>query len=850
MKINMDDLIKVEYKKLVEEINKHNQLYYNNATQVISDKEYDELMDRLILLEKEYPELVSSESPTQVVGADIAESSGRSLITHNPKMMSISNCYDEDGIQKFVKRCESLAGQELSYMTEMKIDGLAISLIYEDGKLVRGATRGNGFVGEDVTAILKYVSLPKELKLDNKLPGSGGLFAGENSADLSLPSRFEVRGEIYMPREAFKKIVKLQEDADDERVFANPRNAAAGALKTKILSKAALNKKTISEIQKYNDKIEQIKLSNLSLWVYSTPTPDAIGAQSQEEALSKLGELGFPVNPLRKVCRSFAELVARKNELEILRHDLAYDTDGVVIKVNDIKTQLELGEDAKSPNWAVAFKFEPEQEMTTIQDIRIQVGKFGTLTPVADLEPVFVSGSTVSHATLHNLDNIIQKDIRIGDKVMIEKAGEIIPQVAKSLHELRTGKEKEFVMPSSCPVCGSEVAKADGKVSYYCQNISCPAQLRARLLHFVSRETMDIEGFGPAVIDALIERGKLHNVADLYSLTFEDIRELWEETERKKLIGNLTKKNFFDTSSDLQNKTLFELREAWSKELILSGRKEYVPPEYKNAENIMQALEESKSRGLEKLLVALAIEQLGGTAARIIAAHFGSLEKLYTATVSDISNLSAGETFSYRTLGKKSAALLYRMIQTEKAKEVLLKQGQTLSRKIEHLALSGFGEKKRSAVSETFGGDAVRLLGASEAEIANVELGTSDVKRTLGDVVAKSLVDFLKSDSNKEILNKLVSAGVSTEDNSNFKSVQSGVVGKSFVITGTLEDMSRSEAKKIIENAGGRVSSAVSKSTDYLVAGEKAGSKLEKAEKLGVTVIGKDELLSLCDALS
>ena len=836
----------VEYKELITEIKKHNQLYYNKAAPIISDREYDELMDRLISIENKWPELIIQESPTQVVGADLEYSSDKQLVTHDPKMMSISNCYDDEGIQKFIKRCESLADGKLVYMTEMKIDGLAISLIYENGKLVRGATRGNGFVGEDVTAILKYVNAPEKLGVKDFKEVGSGLFAGEDSSVVAVPERIEVRGEIYMPRSAFQNIVELQEERAEDRVFANPRNAAAGALKTKILSKKELQKKTPAEIQKYNDKIEQIKMSELSLWAYSTPTPLSVGATSQEEALNKLEQLGFSVNPLRKICTSLKEVVERKQELDILRHELPYDTDGMVIKVNDMEIQSKLGEDAKSPNWAIAFKFEPEQEETVVKNIRIQVGKFGTLTPVADLEPVFVSGSTVSHATLHNIDNILEKDIRVGDKVLIEKAGEIIPQVARSLHEKRTGAEIVFVMPEVCPVCGSDVAKAEGRVSYYCQNISCPAQLRARLLHFVSRETMDIEGFGPAVIDALIERGKLHNVADLYALSFDDLRELWEDTERKRLVENIIKKNKDAEVAELEKFELSVLREKWNKELLLAGRKEYTPPEYKNAENIMNALEESKNRGLEKLLAALAIEQLGATAAHIIALHFKTLENLYAATVSEISNLSAGETFSYRTLGKKSARQLYQMLQTEKSQQVLLKQGQTLSRKLECLAIPGFGLKKREAVVKAFDSDPLRLLAATETELSSIELGTSDVKRTLGDVVARSLVEFLQNKVNKEILDRLVSMGVNTGGVGNNTSRVEGIEGKVFVLTGTLPTMGRSEAKKIIQRAGGRIGSAVSKGTDYLVAGDKAGSKLVRAENLGVRVISENELLALC----
>ncbi len=841
----MDANTRKDYLELVETLKRHNQLYYNEAAPEIADREYDALLERLLELEQEYPELVTPDSPSQKVGAEVAAGAG-GLVRHNPKMMSISNCYDEAGIQKFVKRCESLAGSELAYMTEMKIDGLALSLIYENGKLVRGATRGNGLIGEDVTAVLEYVELPRELGVHPDLAPDGGLFAGEESAAAAVPARLEVRGEVYMPRLAFKEIVSLQEQRGDERIFANPRNAAAGALKTKMLSAQELKRKTVAEQQRYQEKLEQIKRSKLSLWAYSTPSPEVLGVQTQAGALAELEKLGFAVNPLRRVCKNYSEVIARKDELEQLRRDLSYDTDGMVIKVDDLQMQERLGEDAKSPNWAIAFKFEPEQEETRIIDIRLQVGKFGTLTPVADLEPVFVSGSTVSHATLHNLDNIRQKDIRIGDRVLIEKAGEIIPQVARSLHTARTGEEIEFEMPATCPACGSEVAQAEGKVAYYCQNISCPAQLRARLLHFVSRAAMDIEGFGPAVIDSLLERGKLHDVADIYALSFADLRELWEDTERKKLLENLSRNGKTGNTNALEGCELQELRSMWNAQLVAAGRKEYVPPEYKNAENMLAAIEASKARGLERLLAALAIEQLGETAARIIAGHFTSLARLYTADATEIAGLSAGETFSYRTLGTKAAKQLYGMLRIESARELLIKPGQTLEKKLERLNLSGFGVKKREAVAKAFAGDVTKLLAASESDLAGVELGTSDVKRTLGEVVARSLVAFLQNKANRLILERLMQAGVSTESETAGVAGTPILSGKSFVITGTLPGMGRSEAKSLIEAAGGRVASAVSKSTDYLVAGDKAGSKLSKAESLGVQIIDVKQLLVLC----
>lgn len=759
------------YQELVDELQHHNELYYNKSTPEISDRDYDALMDELLELEKKYPELVTPQSPSQLVGAKLQEDSNKKLVEHSPPMMSISNCYDDDGVFKFIKRCDASAAQELSYMTEMKIDGLAISIIYENGILTRAATRGDGKTGEDVTANVREItSLPKKLKAPSST--DGGLFATQEP---ELPARLEVRGEIYMAREAFAALVTQQEESGAERIFANPRNAAAGTLKLKDASVA--------------------KERDLSIWIYSTPTPQALDATTHEEALNKLEQYGFPVNPERQVCTGYNAIIKRRNELDQLRKKLSYDTDGMVIKVNSLTAQEMLGADAKSPNWAIAFKFEPEQAETIIKDIRVQVGKFGTITPVADLEPVFLSGSTISHATLHNLDNILQKDIKIGDHVMIEKAGEIIPQVIKVLPEKRSGDEKSFQMPSNCPSCGGEVINDGEKVAHYCGNISCPAQVRARLLHFVSREAMDIDGFGPAVIDQLLKNKLISSAADIYKLTTEDLAPLERLAD-------------------------------------------------KSASNLINAIENSKSRGLARLLNALSISQLGSTASRIIADHFGTLDNILTATAEEISCISAGKTFSYRTLGSKTATAIYQILQDQNTIKTLSTPGRSFENKLAALNIPNFGAKKQAALIQHFAGDIEKFIGSSERELAAIELGKSDVNRTLGEVVAKTLKAFLDNPENQKLLADLKDMGVSTESLSNASS--SAAAGKSFVLTGTLPDMGRAEAKKIIEEVGGKVSSSVSRNTDYLVAGVGGGSKLRKAEEYGVKVITKDELLKLC----
>lgn len=777
------------YEWLITEVNRHNALYYQQAAPEIGDRDYDRLLEELQSLEVRYPQIVRPDSPTQQVGSDLAPDTkeqpaarissgqrggGENLITHAVRMLSISNCYDSDGLSKFCRRTEATlaeggdaASAAVSYMTELKIDGLAISIVYENARLKQAATRGDGRIGEDVTANIKQVAgLPHTLAPD-KFPGG-------------IPERLEVRGEIYLPRSAFARIVSEQEATGAERIFANPRNAAAGTLKLKDAAVVAER--------------------GLAAWIYAVPDPAALGVQTQEEALNLLAQLGFPVNPERRLCHSLDELLQRRDELDALRHTLPYDTDGMVVKINSLAQQQRLGADAKSPRWALAYKFEPEQTETTVLAIRVQVGKFGTITPVADLEPVFLSGSTISHATLHNLDNIRQKDIRIGDRVLIEKAGEIIPQVVKCLPEKRQGTEHIFEMPAVCPSCGGPVTQEEGLVAHLCTNAACPAQTRARLLHFVSREAMDIDGFGPAVIDFLLQKEAVRDAADLFALTPEVFAD--EEGFKEKSINNL-----------------------------------------------LDALEEAKGRGLTRLLTALSISQLGATAARLVADHFKTISALQAATAEEIAAIEAGDTQSYRTLGPKTAKSLYAALRDDATRTTLAQTGiTTLAFRLESLGLPGFGGKKCAAVAEHFSDDAERLLAATQKEIAAIELGVSEVKRTLGEVAAHSLRSFLDNPLNRELLERLARAGVSMESHGGTKeaSKTTGAAGKTFVLTGTLPEMGRADAKHLIEAAGGKVGSAITRATDYLVAGDGGGSKRDKAGELNIPVIGKAELLSLC----
>ncbi|MBN2713171.1 MAG: NAD-dependent DNA ligase LigA, partial [Planctomycetes bacterium] len=530
-------------------------------------------------------------------------------------------------------------------------------------------------------------------------------------------------------------------------------------------------------------------------WLYSTATHEELGVSSHAETLNTLAALGFPINPDRTVCKTAEEILRWRDAWDEKRHALAYDTDGLVIKVNSIAHQEILGIGSKSPNWAIAYKFAPEQAETIVKNIRVQVGKSGALTPVADLEPVFLSGSTIQHASLHNADEVAKKDIRIGDHVLIEKAGEIIPQVVKSLPEKRDGSEAVFEMPSACPICGSEVVQIDDEVAHRCVNPFCPAQVREKILHFVSRDCMDMDGFGPAVIDQLLENRLIRDVADLFKITKDDLVPLERMAE-------------------------------------------------KSAENLVEALEEAKSRGLARLLTALSIPHVGTTAAQLIAKEFGSIDRLMEASEEEISSIKAGESTSYRTLGGKSSKILYSALREETVRNRFKAENEKdLAKEIESLGLPGFGAKRCKAVADGFG-TARKLLDSSERELGMVELGSSQVRRTLGTAIATSLRQYLDSEAGKKLIARLQEAGVSMSAMQTASST--GASGKVFVITGTLEDLGRAEAKNLIEAAGGQVSGSISRSVDYLVAGEKAGSKLTKAQELGVAVIGKEEMLKLC----
>ncbi|HEY6907425.1 MAG TPA: NAD-dependent DNA ligase LigA [Ignavibacteriaceae bacterium] len=657
--------------KLREEIREHDYRYYVTAEPLISDQEYDLLIKELEKLESENPDLITSDSPTQRVGTDLTKEF--KPVTHLIPMLSLANTYNEDELFDFDRRVrEGLPKDEtIEYVVEPKIDGASVSLHYIDGYLTTAATRGDGVTGEEITTNVKTIrSVPLRLNL-------------KTSFHYSF-SDIEVRGEIYMKVNDFIKLNKDREQKG-EKLFANPRNSSAGTLKLQdpqLVAKRPLNIFTYTLISLKED------------------------FYSQYENLQILKKLGFTVNSEHRLCRNMDEVIEACKKIEEKRDSLAYEVDGAVIKVNSLKQQKVLGNIAKSPRWAVAFKFKAKQAFTRLNKIIWQVGRTGTITPVADLEPVFLAGSTISRATLHNMDEIRRKDIREGDKVIIEKGGDVIPKIVSVVKEDRQQKSKPVQPPSKCPVCKSLLFKPEGEVAYYCENTECPAQIKGRLEHFAARGAMDIEGLGTALINLFVELGLLHTYADIY---------------------------------DLKNKRL---------ELTAIERLGE-----KSVDNLLSAIEESKKQPFDKILFALGIRYVGSGAAKKLADHFGSIDELMDADKEKIESIH--------------------------------------------------------------------------------EIGPS---------ISQSVIKFFKDQHNRKIVERLKKHGL------NFTQVKkieklTFFTGKTFVLTGTLTNLSREEASDKIVIFGGKVTSAVSKNTDYLVCGENAGSKLAKAEKLGVSVLNEKDFI-------
>lgn len=659
-----------EAEKLRREIRHNEYLYYVLDAPEITDAEYDRMMVRLRELEARYPDSIPADSPTQRVGG--RASSQFTEVRHLEPLLSLGNVFSAEELRAFDERVRSglPAGSKVEYVMEPKIDGLACSLIYENGKLVRAATRGDGVVGENVTANVRTIrSIPLTLKVPE----------GE-----AVPELLDVRGEVYMPRQAFMRLNEQRAERGESE-FANPRNAAAGSLR------------------QLNPQVTASR--SLSFFAYYLVGE---GAQPKHsESLALLARYGFKVSENYKVVENIDEAIKYIGDFNELRQGLSYDTDGAVIKVNDVYQQRILGATGKDPRWATAYKYPPEQAETTLEDIDWRVGRTGVLTPTAVLTPVKLSGSVISRATLHNEDFIRAKDIRIGDRVIINKAGEIIPEVLRVVVEKRTGDEKEVEIPSLCPECGWRVERQGEEAAIRCTNPHCPALGREGLIHFVSRDAMNIDGCGPSVINALLDAGLVRDAADLYSLRKEDLLKLERMGE-------------------------------------------------KSADNLLAALAESKKNELDKLLFALGIRHVGAKVARILATEFGSMEKLQQAQPEELAQI-----------------------------------------------------------------------------------------RDIGDKIAESAVTWLNVPANIDLVERLAAAGLtmtftppaSQEDNPFF--------GKTLVFTGTMPTLGRAEAKTMAQDMGAKVSGSVSKKTDYVIAGAEAGSKLEKAQQLGVTVIDEAEFLRL-----
>jgi DNA ligase (NAD+) len=659
---------------LREKIRHHEYLYYVLDQPEISDAEFDRLMRQLKDLEAEHPELLTADSPTQRVGGKPRE--GFVKVAHSSPMLSLDNTYSEEELRAWERRVHELSGRkEIDYVCELKLDGMSLALIYEGGRLVRGVTRGDGTVGEDVTLNVRTVrsvplSIPKE-----KLKKVG------------IPEDFEVRGELLMPTAAFKK-VNEERERKGLATFANPRNFTAGTVRQLDANVTA---------ERRMDFFPYILLENGRTYF-----------DRHWKTLEALFAAGFKVNPNRRLVHTMEEVWAFIQEWEGKRESLAYEIDGIVVKVDRTGLQDELGFTGKAPRWAIAYKYAARAGITKLEDIRVQVGRTGKLTPVAMLAPVLIGGTTVRNATLHNMDEIERLGVKIGDWVQVERGGDVIPKVAKVIddkdhprpHELRT-----FEMPEKCPVCGTKVVRTEGEVDYRCVNANCPAKLLGTILHFASRGVMNIDGMGESLVNQLIERGLVRNVADIYALTKKDLLSL---------------ERFAD----------------------------------KSAQNILDEIENSKKLPLERVIYGLGIRMVGERTAQFLAEHFGSMEELEKAVVEELQNVNE-----------------------------------------------------------------------------------------VGPRIAESIVEFFGIAANRKLVERLREAGLTLTGKKKERGTK--LAGKTFVLTGTLAHFTRDEAKKMIEDAGGKVTGSVSKKTDFVVAGADAGSKLEKAKELGVSVIGEKEMEKL-----
>lgn len=660
--------IKLQIDNLIDKINYHSDKYYNQDTPEISDFEYDMLMKELIKLEAENPEFKRVDSPSNRVGGVALDKFDQ--VTHKNPMLSLSNAYSAEDLRDFDRRVREMTDGDVEYVVEFKIDGLSVGITYENGEFKSAATRGNGIIGEDISKnAMTIKSVP--LKIDDK-------------------REIIVRGEVYISKENFEKVNEYQEE-HDLQVFANPRNLAAGSLRqldSKLTAKRPLD-------------IFVFNLENIN---------ELDGIDTHSDSLEYLKKLGFSVSENYKICKSIDEVIEFIEYWTENRGSLKFDIDGMVVKVNNIEQRNEMGFTAKSPRWAIAYKFPAERKKSKILDIEVEVGRTGTITPTAILEPVRLAGTSVSRATLHNEDFIREKDIKLFDHVIVQKAGDIIPQIVEVVKEDRTGDEKDFVMPSVCPECGEPTVRLEGEAAVKCINISCPAQIRRGMIHFVSREAMDIDGMGESIITLFLKEGLIKDVSDIYYLKKEQIVPLERMGE-------------------------------------------------KSADNLIKAIEKSKSNDLWRLINGLGIRFVGVKGAKILASNFSSLDEIMNA---DVERLQQLEEF--------------------------------------------------------------------------------------GSIMSESVVKFFREEQNLAVIQKLKEAGVNTEAGEDkSEGIPQLFEGMKIVLTGTLPTLKRNQAKEIIELRGGKATSSVSKSTTFVLAGEEAGSKLTKANDLGIKVIDEDMFLKLSE---
>ncbi|EIN1034915.1 NAD-dependent DNA ligase LigA [Listeria monocytogenes] len=657
---------KKRYEELINILDQYSYDYYVIDNPTVEDAEYDQKMQELLKIEEAHPEWVTPESPSKRVGGEVLE--GFKKVAHDTPMLSLANAFNQEDLADFDRRIRDKVGDDIAYMCELKIDGLAVSLQYENGKYKQGATRGDGTIGEDITANLRTIrSIPMKLQKDYSI---------------------EVRGEAFMPKRSFQKLNEIREE-EGQMLFANPRNAAAGSLR-QLDTKIAASR-------------------NLDIFLYAVADFGEMGVETHSAGLDMLETLGLKVNKERRLCNSLEEVYAYIEEWTEKRAGLAYDIDGIVLKLNNLEQQRQMGNTVKSPRWSIAYKFPAEEVPTKLLDIELNVGRTGVITPTAVLEPVRVAGTTVSRASLHNEDLITEKDIRIGDTVLIKKAGDIIPEVIKSITEKRSGSEEPFHMPKNCPACDSELVRLEEEVALRCINPKCPAQIKEGLIHFVSRNAMNIDGLGEKVIIQLFSQHLIKDVADLFFLSKEKLLELERMGE-------------------------------------------------KSVTNLLASIQASKQNSLEKLLFGLGIRHVGAKAAKSLAIHFDTMDNLKVADKETLTSIN--------DIGEKMADSIVTYFANEEVHDLL-------------------EELKRAGVNMTYTGP------------------------KLEDMFEEELV----------------------------------FTGKTVVLTGKLEKLTRNDAKALIESLGGNVSGSVSKKTDVVVAGSDAGSKLAKAEELAIPIWSEEDLI-------